>query len=169
MEKKKIDVKCILIALAIITVCLVADLLTKWLLADKLLKDGSDILLIPGLFNLTYVKNTGAAFGMFSGNLTFLIILTVVFVIIFILMFLYFNHKNLIFLFGYGMIFAGALGNFVDRIFLGYVRDFIQFDFWRAFPVFNLADTFLTFGIILIVLYLIIHFIKEEKSKTKEK
>ena len=69
---------------------------------------------------------------------------------------------------GLGLILAGAIGNFVDRIALGYVRDFIMFDFWHSFPIFNFADCCIVIGAALVC----IHFIflsKPDKDVTKNK
>jgi signal peptidase II len=54
---------------------------------------------------------------------------------------------------GFGLILAGAIGNFVDRIAFGYVRDFIMFDFWKTFPIFNFADCCIVIGCILVCVY----------------
>ena len=56
---------------------------------------------------------------------------------------------------GFGLILAGAIGNFIDRIMLGYVRDFIMFDFWHAFPIFNFADCCIVIGAVLICIQFI--------------
>ena len=57
----------------------------------------------------------------------------------------------------------------IDRIFLGYVRDFIMFDFWKSFPIFNFADIALCVGVALFIIYLIVYFVKTEKVKKEEK
>ena len=65
---------------------------------------------------------------------------------------------------GFGLILAGALGNFIDRIALGYVRDFIMFDFWKSFPIFNFADCLITVGAFVLMIYLIVDIIKDSKN-----
>ena len=59
----------------------------------------------------------------------------------------------------------GCVGNMYDRIFFGYVRDFIQFDFWKSFPIFNFADAILCIGVVLFVIYLIIYLVKSRKNE----
>ncbi len=89
------------------------------------------------------VKNYGAAFGILQDYTTFLIIISLVIIII---CFYYYKNKEL--RMGLSFILAGAVGNLIDRIFLGYVRDFIDLKF---FPVFNLADSFNVIGAILLI------------------
>ena len=158
MSKKK---SYIIISIVVI-VGLVIDLVTKCIFAEYL-GDGKDIVLIPNFFKFTYVENTGAAYGMFGESTVALTIVSVLFVVAFCI-YDYFNHSNNIFyVLGLSMIVSGALGNMIDRIFLGYVRDFISI---RLFSfVFNLADAFITFGVIFFMVYLIISIIKEQKEK----
>ena len=109
--------------------------------------------------------NTGAAFGIFSKSTTFLIILSVFIVFAMILVDISLKIKSKTYTIGFGLVLAGAVGNFVDRITLGYVRDFIMFDFWKTFPIFNFADCCIVVGAILIC----IHFIflsKADKNGT---
>lgn len=110
---------------------------------------------IPGLFHLTYVQNTGAAFSSFQG-------MRWLFVAIFLaltagLIFEYF-FKPMPFTvferFCLASIYAGALGNVIDRVRLGYVVDMIAVDF-IDFPVFNVADCFITVGCVVLFIHLI--------------
>jgi|SRR3989344_3550152 len=89
------------------------------------------------------VKNYGAAFGILQGYTTFLIIMSLAIIAI---CFYYYKYKEL--KLGLSFILAGAISNLIDRIFLGYVRDFIDLKF---FPVFNLADSFNVIGVILLI------------------
>lgn len=63
---------------------------------------------------------------------------------------------------------GGGIGNIVDRIALGYVRDFLQFAFWEQFPVFNIADSFVTVGAFMLIVVLIVMLVKEGKKNQKE-
>jgi signal peptidase II len=90
------------------------------------------------------IKNYGASFGILQGYAAFLIIAGLI--VIIICFYYYFKDKNL--RIPLSFVIAGALGNLVDRIFLGYVRDFIDLKF---FPVFNLADSFNFIGVCLLI------------------
>lgn len=160
MTKKK---SYIIIALIII-VGLVLDLVTKWLFAEYFSEGAQDIVVIPNFFWFTFVKNTGAAYGIFGGSTLILAIVSVVFVVAFCI-YGYFNHSNNIwYIMGISMILSGAIGNFVDRLFLGYVRDFVSISLFNF--VFNIADVLITFGVIFFIVYLIISVIKEKKEKS---
>jgi len=123
------------------------DQLTKYLACERLLLNES-LAVVPNFLYLTLVHNQGAAFGILKGK-TSLFIFTSAVTIIFIYFLLTNNQKNhsLGVKMGFALILAGAVGNLIDRISLGYVIDFLDFRIW---PVFNLADTAITCGIILL-------------------
>ena len=139
---------------AIITAAIiVADQLVKYWAKNTLMQIGT-IPVIEKVFHLTYAENRGAAFSILEGQRWFFIVLTSVMLVIIALAFFksYFKGKwgktTLVF------IFAGAIGNFIDRLVLGYVVD--MFDFRLIdFPVFNVADIFLTVGGIMGVIYIL--------------
>ncbi|MDR0645693.1 MAG: signal peptidase II [Elusimicrobiota bacterium] len=122
-----------------------ADRISKILAADFLQPLGS--LILAPFFRLTYVENTGAAFGLFQNGNFFLACLALV-----ILFFLLKWRADFI---KYGQaarcavnfIIAGAIANLYDRIILGYVIDYLDFIIW---PVFNIADSFITTGVVLL-------------------
>lgn len=151
---------------AVIVAVLVLDLVTKYVF-DATLTDTVSI--IPGLFNFKMVHNYGAAWGMLAGKQVFLIVLSFVFLAIFV--FYYIKEKNKTWLLNitFGFLIAGCFGNLYDRLVFGYVRDFIQFDFWKSFPVFNFADVALCVGVVLFVIYLIVYFVKANKKIKIEK
>ena len=97
------------------------------------------------LFNLDLVKNTGAAFNIFSGSRIFLSLVSLI--ITLVLLYLIIKNKNLekIDLYSYSFILAGTMGNGIDRITKGYVIDFINLNFIN-FPVFNIADISINIG-----------------------
>jgi signal peptidase II len=123
---------------------------------------------IPGFFNLTYVLNPGAAFGMFAGSSPmfrqiFFVAITVIVCII--IVFMIKKEYNLKFRsLAYTMVVAGAIGNMVDRLRGGVVVDFIDLYFkdWRWYT-FNIADTWITVG----VAFLLIDMVIFERRKTK--
>ena len=122
---------------------------------------------IAGLFHLSYVQNTGAAFSSFQGMLWLFVLIFLVFTVAVIWEF---SQKRLPFT-GFdrwciALVYAGGLGNMIDRIRLGYVVDMIAVDFIN-FPVFNVADCFITCGCIALLVHLVFfnrEFWKEEKK-----
>lgn len=112
------------------------------------------------LFNFTYVQNTGAAFSILSGKMWLLSIVSVLFCIGTVLFFIIKKPKNKLLCVALTLIFAGALGNAIDRVSYGYVVDFIETTFMN-FAVFNIADIAITVGAILFVIYMFL----DEKTK----
>ncbi len=117
---------------------------TKYWAKTILLQKGP-FSIIPKVFRLQYHENDGAVWGILSGKMNFLIILTVVLVAF--LIYFYFkiprNKRFTPILLIWVFILAGAIGNFIDRVTLGYVVDFIYFEL-IDFPLFNVADMYLT-------------------------
>ena len=138
---------CIFIFLAI-------DIASK-LLISNLMDIYDSIVVIRNFFNITYVRNTGAAWSIFSDKTWFVILLSFIIIVI-LFIYIYKNKpKFLIEIMGYSMILGGAIGNFIDRIIYGYVIDFLDFSiFGYNYPIFNLADTFIVIGVILLLVYM---------------
>jgi len=156
-----------IVELAVIAVILIADLLSKKYVWNFVDQNGVQENVI-GLFNLVKVKNEGAGFGIFQGKTIGLTIITFI-VVIAICVYLFFALKETEWLrISLVFITAGGIGNIVDRIAFGYVRDFIQFSFWDSFPVFNIADSFVTVGAFMLVVVLIVMLVKEGKKNQKE-
>lgn len=116
--------------------------------------EGSKLEIIPNFFNITYVKNTGAAWSMFEGQRTIFIVITIASVIYFSYLLIKEKDKPFINKLCYLLIIGGAIGNFIDRVFNAYVVDFLSFKLFGFydFPVFNLADCFLTIGVFLFII-----------------
>ena len=153
-----------IIIFSIIVVGIVLDLVSKHVFALRFEDSSQKIVVIPNLFEFVFVKNTGAAYGIFGDSTVMLSVVSILFIIGFVL-FDIFNHKNdWLYIFGIGLILSGAIGNLVDRLFLGYVRDFISIKLFSF--VFNLADLFITAGVICFLVYLLISLIKEKKEKS---
>lgn len=160
----------LLVELAVIGVILLADLLTKKYASEFLLTQPNfrrnDF--IPGLINLYYTQNDGAGFSIFQGKTIALTIITFI-VVICLMVYLVFALKesewlriSLVFIIG------GGIGNLVDRIKFGYVRDFLEFAFWDDFAIFNVADSFVTVGAFMLIVVLIVMLVKEGKKNQKE-
>ena len=123
------------------------------LLVQTFLKDVGSVCLIPHFFELQYAENDGAAWSMFSGNRLFLIFMTFLFLGMIYYFFLKNETLDHLKKWGIGFLIGGILGNLFDRLFLGYVIDYLSFEiFGYAFPIFNFADT----CIVLAILFLII-------------
>ena len=121
---------------------IIVDQITKYLIRTNIILYGSKIIL-KNILSFTFLKNTGVSFGLFKGyNWLFLFILIVAFGYF---VYLYFKEKKI----QYSIICAGIIGNLIDRIFLGYVVDFINFHFW---PVFNIADSAIFIGIFWLII-----------------
>lgn len=118
--------------------------------------------IIPGLFDFVYVKNTGAAFSILSGNTAFLGIISVLFCIGVIIFWYIKKPTDKLFCLALTLLFAGALGNAIDRIIRGFVVDFIATAF-ITFPVFNIADIAITVGAALLIIYMLF-FDKDEED-----
>ncbi len=151
------------VKIGFIAVFLVADLVTKNIFANLAESGRSTFTLIDGVISFIYVENTGAAFSIFSNGTMFLAILSVIFVVGFFT-YDYFSYtKSLWYVSSFVLIVAGAVGNMVDRLWLGYVRDFIRFDF-VTFPIFNIADICLTVGLIIYGIYILFFYDKQKKA-----
>lgn len=150
MKKKDYIKKYIIILITIILV-VVADLVTKHFFCDIARTE-----VIPHLINFeTNYGNDGAGFGILSGKMGLLIGLTIFFLVLIVACDLWFKPKSMLYNFAVGFIVGGAVGNLFDRIKFKYVRDFINFSFWESFPTFNLADSFLCVGVVLLSVYLL--------------
>lgn len=150
MMMKKMYTGTILIGLVIILI----DQISKGLI-DKYIELGKSIKVITNLFYITNVNNTGAAWGILPNRTDLLIILTVVVIII---LFQYLksfdkNNRNII---AFGILFGGIIGNFIDRLFVGYVKDFFELNiFGYNFPIFNISDICIVSGAILLIVAII--------------
>ncbi|MDO8741118.1 MAG: signal peptidase II [Candidatus Woesearchaeota archaeon] len=124
------------------------DQFTKFLIKNYLAL-GQSFPLIKNTVYFTYIQNTGAGFGLFRSFNSVLIWVSVI--IIGIILYYYGEIiKNKITTTAFALVLGGAAGNLIDRIFLGYVVDFIDFRFW---PAFNVADSAVTIGVIILIIY----------------
>jgi len=137
------------IAIAVILL----DQISKHFVCTNLKPVGS-IPIIDGVLNFTYVENTGAAFGILSDNRAVFMIISVLVIIVLSIVVVKFQGQSKLFDVCLGLIVGGGVGNMVDRAFLGYVIDFIDFcafDFWKW--VFNVADSAVVVGCILAIIF----------------
>lgn len=163
---------------AIFAVLVAADQVSKVLAADMLKTVGSSAEFIPGFIRFEYCENTGMAWSLLSDKTFLLTIVSaaMVAILVYFLVRFYKPMPNLIKV-AIVVICAGAVGNLIDRIAFNYVRDFIAFDF-VDFPVFNIADSCVTIGVIILAVGLIFvksgrEFLKamdeEDKKKSEER
>ena len=133
------------------------DQITK-LLAVRYLQGKAPFVIIKNFFQFYYVENYGAAFGILNEKRIFFIIVTII-VVISIIFFIirYSNTLGKPMKIAMAVLLGGAIGNLIDRIRLGYVIDFISFKFPGGynFPVFNIADSFIVIGTILIMIFIL--------------
>ena len=141
----KIQTKIYFLSLSIFIVLI--DQSTKYLMFyNKKLFINQDFL----LFKLDFVKNYGAAFNIFSGSRIFLSLISILFSILLIYLIFRKNTLNLFDLYSYSFILGGTIGNGIDRIYKGFVVDFINLNIIN-FPVFNIADISINIGFIFLL------------------
>ena len=141
----KIQTKLYFLSLSIFIVLI--DQSTKYLIFyNKKLFINKDFL----LFKLDFVKNYGAAFNIFSGSRIFLSFISIIFSILLIYLILRKHNLNSIDLYSYSFILGGTIGNGIDRIYKGFVVDFINLNIIN-FPVFNIADISINIGFIILL------------------
>jgi|LSQX01.3.fsa_nt_gb signal peptidase II len=145
----------------IIVVSVLLDQYTKYLAMNKLIEYDT-YPIFEGVFHLTYVENRGAAFGMFQNKKILFVVITSLILIAIVYYILKYKPKSKLLLISLSIIIGGALGNLIDRVRFGYVVDFLDFNLIN-WPVFNVADSLVVIGTILLSYYLI--FMYEEKKE----
>lgn len=157
MKKYKTIIFIVLISL----VCFALDLVTKNMAINNLVENNRKEL-IDNFFYLTLCYNTGGAWSILSGNVTLLIIFSLV--ALGIIIFTIVKSKSNFYKYSSAMFIGGLVGNLVDRVLYGKVTDFLDFIiFGYDFPVFNIADTFICVGVVLMLIAVII---EEKKDGT---
>lgn len=161
LDKNKVKFYTLFILIPLVLTMI--DQFTK-IIVNHYMEIGDEINVIPGLFNINYVINTGAALGIFENMTLFLIIVSSL-MIIFLYILAYHDYKGKHTVFPEVIIIGGALGNLIDRLFLsGKVRDFLEVPF---FSVMNFADWFVSIGIGLLVIKYIYYYKKSDKIEEK--
>ncbi|MBO5733516.1 MAG: signal peptidase II [Clostridia bacterium] len=130
--------------------------------APQLIDGVTNIPLFKDVFHFTYVENPGAGWGIFSDHTWLLTIVTFVVIIAAVTYMVVKRPANRLLVTGVTFMIGGAVGNLIDRVRLGYVIDFFDFTL-IDFPVFNVADCFITVGAIIFVIYVIFFSDKKEK------
>ena len=144
-----------------------------WVVGDQLAQNwitsyplNTDIVKI-GFIRIVHIQNTGSAFGFFQGKMPIIRVVAAigVAVLVFIAFWVYRKYPGLVTKWNalaYGLIMGGAIGNLIDRFRFGFVVDFVDVGFW---PVFNVADSGITIGVIMVAITLLRSIIMERKSK----
>ncbi len=142
------------IVLSLSTVALVVffDRLTKIFFSNTLFP-GESIPVVRDCLHMTLVHNTGIAFGLFKNQGAVFIIIPVIAIVLLVYNVIYYKHNDeklsRLYILAFSLILGGAIGNLIDRIYYGYVIDFIDLRVW---PVFNIADSAITIGAFVIAL-----------------
>lgn len=145
----------LIISVALLFVFVILDQLTKCYFHQRKILGQSEIVVIKNFFTLDTSFNTGAGFSFLSNESwaqTFFIILTSFALIALYVYFLWQKDKYIFLNYGIMLLFAGIIGNFIDRLAFGYVVDFLSFKFGSYyFPTFNVADVAITVGVIIVI------------------
>ena len=148
----------------IILALILIDQIIKLIVVNTIGATGESIAFIPNILNFTYVENTGGAFGLFSGRL---LLIGLDILIIYAVARLLLNKKYELDTkakLGLSLIIAGGMGNLIDRIFRGYVIDYIDITELINIIVFNFADICIVSGVILVFIMILINTVKKQES-----
>nr|WP_321316037.1 signal peptidase II [uncultured Ligilactobacillus sp.] len=132
-------------------IILVIDQIVKWQIVIHIPLN-TTISFIPHILSLSNVRNTGAAWSIFAGQQLLFFIISIIALIVMVVLLKRNNHDKL-FALALAFMIGGTLGNFLDRLRLGYVIDMFTLDFIN-FPIFNIADCALTIGVVLLIIAL---------------
>ena len=155
------------VLIAVIAAVIGLDQLTKWLTVVNLAEYES-FPVWQDVFHFTYVKNTGMAFGMLKDHRWVFMVFSTIAIVALIVYLFRFRPESRWMQISMAMIIGGGIGNMIDRIFLGYVIDFIDVTLIN-FAVFNVADSFVCVGAGIMIVCLIIDLIKEIKLEKAQK
>ena len=156
--------------LAVVSAFLIlgADLFTKYYISANFVY-GESVPFIKGFIDLQFIENSGSAWGMLRGKTWILLTVTVIVMLVLITFLLKYGKRNKLLIWAVSLVISGGMGNLIDRIFRGgKVVDFLHFEFFPSFPIFNIADISVVVGAGLLILYFIIDTVKESKNN-KEK
>lgn len=152
----------------IICVCVILlDVASKYLVVMNI-PEGGAVPCIDGLFHLTYIENRGAAFGMLANSRWIFMVVSIAAIAAMIVYMIVKKPQNIWVKTSIAMLVGGGVGNMIDRVRLGYVVDFIEVEF-VDFAVFNVADSFVTVACGILIVYVIVASVKEEKAKKAAK
>ncbi len=146
-------------------VVLVADQLTKYYIVNNF-EIGGTAEFLKGFIDIIYINNKGGAWGILNGYTWALLSITAIVMVVCFTLLLKLGNKNKILFWAITLVLFGGIGNMIDRIFReGNVVDFLHFEFWPTFPIFNVADCAVVVGAGLLIYYFIYDSIKDAKEK----
>lgn len=145
----------------VIIIGILLDQFSKYWIAGHFVL-GESLPVIPNVFHLTYILNKGAAFSILSGKVWLLIIVSLVALGGILWYYRETDPSEKLKIFSLACITGGAIGNLIDRICLGAVRDFLDFLIW---PIFNIADCFVVVGVVFLLCCLVKEIYQEEKNE----
>jgi signal peptidase II len=155
---------------AIIILSVLIDQISKYIVVQTLPLYDS-VTLIDGFFSFTHIQNRGAAWGMFSEHRWVFLAATAIAIIVLPIILYRFRKLHALFGTSMSLIIGGAVGNMIDRLFLGYVIDFLEFTF-IDFPVFNIADICIVVGTFMMAAYILFFdktlFVDTKNKKEKD-
>ena len=130
-------------SIIVFVLIVILDQISKYWIRTNIFLNNSMVIIKP-ILSFTYVRNTGVSFGLFKGYIWIFTLILILALIYFV--FLFFKEKQYRLI--YSIICAGIVGNLIDRLFLGYVVDFVNFHLW---PIFNIADSAIFIGILWLI------------------
>ena len=149
-----------ILAVIVGALVLVADQYTKMLVAANL-ELGVSSEFIKGILDLTYIHNTGGAWGMLSGYTWLLVSVTLVIMLVCIALIMRYGVKNKLIFWALILVLSGGIGNMIDRIRLEYVVDFFYFVLIN-FPIFNVADIYVSVACVLLTIVMLFVYKEED-------
>ena len=156
-----------MLAAVITAVAVLLDQISKSIVVNGLPLYG-EARFIPGVLSFYHTRNTGAAFSMLSDRLWVFMLLSCVAIVAITVMLYFWRSRHVLLTVSLSMILGGGIGNMIDRIVNGYVTDFFRVDF-VDFAVFNVADSFITVGAVLLGVYIIFFEPKVERRLAESK
>lgn len=145
-----------MLSLVIVLAVVLLDILSKYLTLQLLVPLDREVTVIPYLIDFSYVENTGAAFGILKDHRWIFMSLSFLLIALLVVLIKKAGITHKLFIVSASMILGGGIGNMIDRIFVGHVVDFIKVTF-IDFPVFNIADSAVVVGTILLAIYFIFY------------
>jgi signal peptidase II len=164
---EKLSYRSMIVATATIPSIIVFDQITKWLIWNTYGPDGDSLEAeyFGGLLRFHFVRNTGSAFGMFQGQTGVLTAATFLAIGLLVLFFIRNARESALVALALSMLVGGAVGNLIDRIRLGYVIDWIKLPNW---PTFNVADSSITIGVVVLFIAIIIGDMQESAGEHEQ-